>query len=57
MPVDQAAELAAACGAKRTLFVHHAPGRTDQQLLDLERQVQTEYPNIAFGRAGEALCL
>lgn len=57
MPMDQAAELATACGAKKTLFVHHAPGRTDQQLLDLERQVQTEYPNIAFGRAGEALCL
>ena len=57
MPMDQAAELATACGAKKTLFVHHAPGRTDQQLLALERQVQSKYPNIAFGRAGEALCL
>lgn len=55
MPVGWASEVAARCGARQTLFVHHAPMRTDAQLLAMDRSLEKKAANIRFGRAGDEL--
>lgn len=55
MPVGWATEVASRCGADQTVFVHHAPMRTDAQLLALEQVIGG--PAIRFGRAGDELML
>ncbi len=52
-----AARLAAACGAKQTIFIHHDPTYTDKRLSELEEQLRREYPAIRFGRCGEEVFL
>ncbi len=55
--IEGAAQLAAACGAKQTIFLHHDPTRTDEQLLTLEDQLRQAHPAIRFGRQGEEVLL
>ncbi len=53
MPIRQAVEVALRCQARQTLLVHHAPARTDAQLLEWEQELQKHHPNIRVGRAGD----
>ena len=55
--IPRSAAIARSCGAERTIFIHHDPGRTDAQLLALEEAVCREDPRISFGRAGEEVIL
>ncbi len=50
-------DLAEACGAKQTRFIHHDPNRTDDRLAALEEQLQREHPAIRLGRRGEEVLL
>jgi phosphoribosyl 1,2-cyclic phosphodiesterase len=47
---QQAVLLAKQAGAKRTAIFHHAPTRTDEMLLDMERRAQERLPSIFFAR-------
>ncbi len=49
----RSAGIAAACGAKQAVIIHHDPNRTDEQLLALERELQTMNTGIRLGREGE----
>lgn len=49
--------IARACGAGRTLFVHHDPKRRDAELLDLEARLRAQEPSVGFGREGEEVIL
>ena len=55
--IPRSAVIARSCGAERTIFIHHDPGRTDAQLLALEEAVRREDTRISFGRAGEEVIL
>lgn len=55
MPVDWAAEVARRCGARQTVLVHHAPMRTDEQLLAWDQALRQKMAAIRFGRAGDEL--
>lgn len=55
--IPRSTAIAQACGAKRTIFIHHDPKRTDAQLLALERSVQASDSRISFGRGGEEVTL
>jgi phosphoribosyl 1,2-cyclic phosphodiesterase len=46
-----------ACGAKRTVLIHHAPDHTDELLDEGGRWLQKYHPSCSMGRAGEELCL
>ena len=53
--IDRSAAIARCCGAEQTIFVHHDPGRTDGQLLELESSLNV--PGLHFGREGEEVIL
>lgn len=53
MPVEWATKVASLCGARQTVFVHHAPMRTDEQLLAMDQAAQEKGLAIRFGRAGD----
>lgn len=55
--LERSAEIARRCEAAQTILVHHDPGRTDSQLLNLEETLQKAYPDIRLGRAGEEVIL
>lgn len=55
--IERSVCLSQTCGAKHTLLFHHDPKRTDQQLLELERTVQSQGPRVHFGRGGEEVIL
>lgn len=40
-------------GASRLIITHHAPWRTDTELLDLEQQARQEFSGCSFAREGE----
>ncbi len=47
--------IKAGSGARRLLITHHAPGKTDEQLLEMERNLQTLYPEDGYARAGQVI--
>ena len=53
--IGRSAAIARCCGAEQTIFVHHDPGRTDAQLLELESSLNV--PGLRFGREGEEVIL
>ena len=55
--IRRSAAIARACGAARTVLVHHDPKRTDGELLELEQSIQRETPQIRFGREKEEIIL
>ncbi|NCC16938.1 MAG: MBL fold metallo-hydrolase [Clostridia bacterium] len=54
---SMAATLGKACGAKRTVLVHHAPQYTDNFLDKADQQLRSRYPNCTLGRCGEEFAL
>ena len=50
-------KIADQCGAKKILFVHHAPNRTDDQLTRLEKIFVERNPNVTFAKIGEEIFL
>ena len=50
-------EIAATAQAKKILFVHHAPSRSDKELSDLEREIFSLNKNIAFAKIGDEIFL
>ena len=48
-----AAALGKACGARKTVIIHHDPGHTDEMLDAAQAALKAEYPNCTFARAGE----
>ncbi len=50
-------DIADQCGAKKILFVHHAPNRTDDQLRRLEKIFVERNPNVTFAKIGEEIFL
>lgn len=53
MQIGWASEVAARCEARQTVFVHHAPMRTDAQLLAWDQALQEKGAPMRFGRAGD----
>lgn len=49
--------IAAACGAARLLFVHHAPWRSDGAIIAMGRELSGRHGNIQFAAAGDEIVL
>lgn len=54
---NQALLLAGAAGAKAAGFMHHAPWRTDADLLAMEAEAQRAFPASFFAREGQVIDL
>lgn len=54
---EAAARLGAACGARQTRVLHHAPNRTDAALDAATAALSAICPGCAFARAGEEIAL
>jgi phosphoribosyl 1,2-cyclic phosphodiesterase len=54
---DQAVLLARQAGARQVGFIHHAPGRTDAELLEMEAQARLVFPACFFARDGQIIDL
>ncbi|MBO4780744.1 MAG: MBL fold metallo-hydrolase [Selenomonadaceae bacterium] len=50
-------KVAIDAGAKKILFVHHAPGRTDTELLQMEREISAAYKNVMFAKIGDEISI
>ena len=50
-------DIAEKCGAKKILFVHHAPNRTDEQLSSMESKFVERNKNVAFAKSGDEILL
>jgi dienelactone hydrolase len=46
----QVAEFAGRCGAEHLWLFHHKPGRTDQQLADIEAEARRVFPATTVAR-------
>lgn len=53
--MQTSAKISKMCRAKQTRFIHHNPFHTDSQLLEFEKKIIIDYPNIRFARSGEEL--
>jgi len=53
----QAVLLARTAGARRVAMAHHAPWRTDADLLAMEAQAQAAFPTAFFARDGQVTLL
>jgi phosphoribosyl 1,2-cyclic phosphodiesterase len=42
-------------GAKKLLITHHAPNRTDAELLEMERELQAKHPEDGYARMGQVV--
>ncbi len=49
--------LAKKAGARQVAFVHHAPWRTDAELLDADRMAKAEFAGAFFARDGQTIDL
>ncbi len=54
---NQAVLLAQEARARRVGFVHHAPWRTDAELLEMEAQAKLAFPACFFARDGQIIDL
>lgn len=54
---DHAVLLAQAAGARQAGFMHHAPWRTDDELLAMEAQARAIFPASFFAREGQVIDL
>lgn len=52
-----AVTVLAESSVERGLLYHHAPTRTDAELIDIERRIQQAYPQISMAREGDTLKL
>ena len=50
-------EVGIKADAKKILFVHHAPERTDEALSNMEQKFKTSTDKVAFAKAGEKIFL
>jgi ribonuclease BN (tRNA processing enzyme) len=50
-------KLAKKAGAKRLAMFHHAPGRTDRELDDMQHDAQKSFPEAFFAFDGQSLQL
>lgn len=57
MTLQEGLDVAARCRAKKTLLIHHAPSRTDAQLLEQERNILAHHPQVYFARVGDEIAL
>lgn len=55
--LDAAVALAADCGAKQTIFIHHDPNRTDDVLDAWDTALRSAHPTMHLGRGGEEVIL
>ena len=54
---QQAVRLAKLAQTKSVGFIHHLPARTDDELLDIEKQAQADFPGAFAGRDGQVIDL
>ncbi len=54
---DAAAKLGADCGAARTMIIHHAPTRSDNELDAAAAALSKLYPRCGFAHEGEEIQL
>lgn len=52
---QQAVRLARESGAGQVGFIHHAPWRTDTDLMEFDRQAKVEFPGAFFGWDGQVI--
>ena len=52
---DEGLKVAAAAHAKKILFVHHAPNRTDAELDALEKVFVARNENVTFAKVGDEI--
>ena len=55
--IRMASQLITSSNAKKGLLFHHAPARTDAQIVELERQLQQYREHISFAREGESIII
>lgn len=55
--IRMASQLITSSKAKKGLLFHHAPARTDVQMVELERQLQQYRAYISFAREGESIII
>ena len=50
-------KIAEESGAKKIIFIHHSPGRTDKELSELENKIFECNKNISFAKIGDEIVL
>lgn len=50
-------KVAKEAGATKILFVHHSPSRTDEELLQMEREILAGHENAAFAKIGDEILI
>ena len=48
-------KVAGEAAAAKILFVHHSPGRSDEELLKMEREIQAAHKNATFAKIGDKI--
>ena len=54
---DEGLKVAAAAHAKKILFVHHAPNRTDDELSELDQIFAARNENVTFAKVGDEISI
>lgn len=54
---EEGLKVADKAGVKRILFVHHAPWRTDDELINMEREIANRHSNVSFAKIGDRFSL
>ena len=50
-------KIAQEAGAAKILFVHHSPRRTDEEILNMEKEIIASHENIAFAKIGDEILI
>ena len=54
---EEGFKVADKAGVKKLLFVHHAPWRIDNELMDMEREIATRHADVSFAKIGDEFSL
>ena len=55
--MERSALVIAGSDAKKGLLFHHAPTHTDEQLVEMERQLQQKWNQVTFAKEGDIIIL
>ena len=52
---EEGERIREACGAGKLLITHHAPWRTDEELIEMEKALQAKNPEDGYARGGQVI--